>query len=83
MIKQIQNEERMDQIDLEKIKTDDNCALIIDVMAFITFWGLSLYCGKRLLNAQENWQVYTIVCQMYTPNVHVECRARKKKHKSV
>ena len=46
MTKQIQNEERMDQIDLEKIATDENCALIIDIMAFITFWEPSLYCGK-------------------------------------
>ena len=59
MTKQIQNKERMDQIDLEKIETDDNCALISDVKAFITFWGPSLYCGKRLLNARGNWQVYT------------------------
>ena len=36
----------MDQIDLEKIETDDSCALIIDITAFITFWGPSLYCGK-------------------------------------
>ena len=46
MTKQIQNEERMDQIDLEEIETDENCALIIDIMAFITFWGPSLCCGK-------------------------------------
>ena len=46
MTKQIQNEEWMDQVDLEKIEMDDNCALIIDIMAFIIFWGLSLYCGK-------------------------------------
>ena len=46
MTKQIENEERMDQVDLEKIETDDNCALIIDIMAFITFWGPSLCCGK-------------------------------------
>ena len=46
MTKQIQNEEWMDQVDLEKIETDDNCALIIDIMAFITFWGPSLCCGK-------------------------------------
>ena len=60
MTKQIENEERMDQVDLEKIETDDNnCALIIDIMAFITFWGRSLYCGKRLLNTRGNWQVYT------------------------
>ena len=44
----------MDQIDLEEIETDDNCALIIDIMAFITFWGPLLYCGKRLLNARAN-----------------------------
>ena len=49
----------MDQIDLEEIEMDDNCALIIDIMAFITFWGPLLYCGKRLLNARANWQVYT------------------------
>ena len=51
----------MDQVDVEKIETDDNCALIIDflIMAFITFLGPSLYCGKRLLNARANWQVYT------------------------
>ena len=60
MTKQIQNEEWMDQVDLEKIETDDNCALIIDIMAFITFWGPSLYCVKRLLKfASANWQVYT------------------------
>ena len=60
MTKQIENEERMDQVDLEKIEMDDNnCALIIDIMAFITFWGPSLYCGKRLLNTRGNWQVYT------------------------
>ena len=59
MTKQIQSEERMDEIDLEKIETDDNCALIIDIMAFITFWGPSLYSGKGLLNARANWQVYT------------------------
>ena len=59
MTKQIENEERMDQVDLEKTETDDNCALIIDIMAFITFLGPSLYCGKRLLNARANWQVYT------------------------
>ena len=47
MTRQRQNEERMDQIDLEKIEMDDNCASIIDVMAFITFLGPSLYCGKR------------------------------------
>ena len=47
------------RVDLEKIETDDNCALIIDIMAFITFLGPSLYCGKRLLNARANWQVYT------------------------
>ena len=44
MTKQIENEERMDQVDLEKVETDGNCALI-------TFWGPLLYCGKRLLNA--------------------------------
>ena len=49
----------MDQVDLQKIETNDNCALIIDIMAFITLWGPSLYCGKRLLNARANWQVYT------------------------
>ena len=59
MTKQIENEERMDQVDLQKIETNDNCALIIDIMAFISFWGPSLYCGKRLLNARANWQVYT------------------------
>ena len=55
------------------------CALIIDIMAFITFWGPSLYCVKKLLNALANWQVYTTAWQMYMPNVHVECRTRKKK----
>ena len=59
MTKQIENEERMDQVDLQKIEMNDNCALIIDIMAFITFWGQSVYCGKRLLNARANWQVYT------------------------
>ena len=59
MTKQIQNEEWMDQVDLQKIETDDSCALIIDIMAFKTFLGPSLYCGKRLLNARANWQVYT------------------------
>ena len=59
MTKQIQNEEWMDQVYVEKIEMDDNCALIIDLMAFITFLGPSLYCGKRLLNARANWQVYT------------------------
>ena len=38
MTKQIENEERMDQVDLQKIETNDNCALIIDIMAFIIFW---------------------------------------------
>ena len=38
MTKQIQNEEWMDQVYVEKIEMDDNCALIIDLMAFITFW---------------------------------------------
>ena len=77
MTKQIENEERMDQVDLQKIETNDNCALIIDIMAFITLWGPSLYCGKRLLNARANWQVYTTAWQMHTPNV--ECRTTKKK----
>ena len=47
MTKQIQNEEWMDQVDLEKIETDENCALIIDIMAFKTFLGPSLYCGSK------------------------------------
>ena len=44
---------------------------------FHYFLGPSLYCGKRLLNARANWQVYTTAWQMYTPNV--ECRTTKKK----
>ena len=60
MTKQIENEERMDQVDLQKIETNDNCALIIDIMAFIIFWvHRFIICGKRLLNARANWQVYT------------------------
>ena len=37
----------MDQIDLEKNETDD-CAGIIDVMAFITFWGPSICIGNHM-----------------------------------
>ena len=50
---------RMDQIDLQKIETDDNCTLIIDIMAFITSWDHRFIVKKRLLNARANWQVYT------------------------
>ena len=45
----------MDRTDLEKIETDDNCALIIDIMALITSGGPSLYCGKNSLNARAKW----------------------------
>ena len=40
MTKQIQNEEWMDQVDLQKIETADNCALIIDIKLWLSllFW---------------------------------------------
>ena len=48
------------------------CALITDIMAFVTFRGPS---RKNLLNAWAKWQVYATARQFYTPNV--ECRTRK------
>ena len=39
MTKQIENEEWKDQIHLEKIETDDNFALIIDISGFHYFFG--------------------------------------------
>ena len=48
--------------------------------AFVTFRGLSLYRGKKLLNARAKWLVYATIRRIYTPNV--KCRTRKK-HESI
>ena len=60
----------MDQVDLEKIEMDDNFALIIDIMAFITFLGPSLYYGKNITECTSK------LASLYDSmtNVYAKCR---------
>ena len=73
---------RIDRTDLEKIETDDKiiCFFIIDIIAFVSVRGPSLYWGKNSLKEWAKWQVYVIARQLYTPNVE---RRTRKKHESV
>ena len=69
MTKQIQNEERMDQVDLDKIETDDNCALIIDISGFHCFLGTIALLWKKITECTSKLAyLYDSMTNVYAKN---------------
>ena len=67
MTKQIQNEEWMDQVDLEKIETDDNCALIGFHYLFGTIallWKKITECTSKLASLYDSMTNVYAKCRM-------------------
>ena len=70
----------MDQVDTQKIETDDNCALIIDIIAFITFLGTIALLWKKITECMSK------LASLYysVTNVYAKCTMQNgKKNKNL